>query len=758
MAGLLAPDGRCKSFDASGDGYGRGEGFAAVILKLTDAAFSDKDEIYCEIVSCAMNNDGQNAVPITAPSAKMQAALSRTVLDESGLSPRDIDYFEAHGTGTAIGDVIETNSIAETYCEKREGGALRIGSVKSNLNHTESTSGLAGLIKVALMIEQQTYVPTINVRTLNPKLKLDQKGIALQQKCEYWSTRNGKPRIAAINSFGYGGTNVHAILREPAKRLYASELSRKQSSHNRPSRNVMTLSAQSRDALRDMARVYADWLNCNTEGEAVTADLCYSLNERRSQHSHRLAVAFENFKEASDALTSFTDEKPGWEKLASYGEAKTTNQTVVFMFGGQGAQWYAMGRQLIANEPIFREAINQVGKLLRDFGKGWSLLDVLSATEKESKISENPIAQPATFAIQYATAELLKSWGVFPSAVLGHSLGEFAAACTAGCISLKEAVKLVLIRSELQEKCSNNGAMAALGMSEEITRDLLMELRLDRTLNIAAVNDAKSVTVAGDAASVEILGNHVSANHAGVFWRVLGTTRAFHSFHMDAIKKPFKEAVQNIALQPRLSVIPMYSTVSGDVISGKQLNSSYWWNNIRCPVQFCTAVKHLLRDEHKLIIEISSQPILAHYVKQIALQENYPEKSRPVVLATLPRKRVPLREQHKFFLQNTTCQLYTQGFALQWSRIQGNQDASFIRLPTYPWQEKQYWYRDEMPPGEIQPLEEGSLPGKDQCWRHPFLGEVRATRQFSGESAEVATGQSVGRSSQPVELQLVIQE
>ena len=735
LAGLLAPDGRCKSFDASGDGYGRGEGFAAVILKLTDAAFSDNDDIYCEIVACAMNNDGQNAVPITAPSAKMQATLSQAVLEESGLKPSDIDYFEAHGTGTAIGDVVEINSVSETYCEKthKGGRALRIGSVKSNLNHTESTSGLAGLIKVALMIKHQTYVPTINVRTLNPKLKLDQKDITVQQKCEYWTTNNGKPRIAAINSFGYGGTNVHAIAREHLKPETRASLASRQ----KQATNVITLSAQSRDALKDMSRAHAKWLDSTTsiESKATSADLCYSLNERRSQHPHRLALPFKNFEEASGALMSFTEEKAGWDKLVAYGEAKTTNQTVVFMFGGQGSQWYAMGRQLIANEPIFREAVNQVGILLKDLGERWSLLDVLDTTEEESRIAENYIAQPATFAIQYATAQLLKSWGIFPNAVLGHSLGEFAAAFTAGSISLEEAVKLVLTRSKLQNKCSENGAMAAIGMSEKVTRNLLTELRLDRSLSVAAVNDANSVTVSGDVASVRVLGDHMATNHAEVFWRILGTTRAFHSFHMDAIKKAFKHSVKRIGLQPRPSVISMYSTVSGDVISGKQLNSSYWWKNIRCPVQFNSAVKHLLKDNHKLIIEISSQPILAHYVKQIAQQENYPKKSKPVVLATLPRRRVPLEEQHRFFLRNTICQLYTQGVELQWSQIRGDTDANFIRLPTYPWQEKEYWYREEKPPEEIHPLQEDSIPDKDQCWRHPFLGKVRATRHFSGESA-----------------------
>ena len=208
MGGLLAPDGRCKSFDASGDGYGRGEGFAAIVLKLSGAALKDKDDAYCEIIACGMNNDGHNAVPMTAPSAKTQAALFRMVLDQAGLNPEEVDYLEAHGTGTAIGDVIEVTSIGDNRTSRQ----LKIGSVKSNLNHTESTSGLAGLIKVALMIKNKRFVPTVNISVLNPKLKLNEKGLIVQQTNEPWITEGGKPRIGAVNSFGYGGTNVHVLV------------------------------------------------------------------------------------------------------------------------------------------------------------------------------------------------------------------------------------------------------------------------------------------------------------------------------------------------------------------------------------------------------------------------------------------------------------------------------------------------------------------------------------------------------------------
>ncbi|PFX28735.1 uncharacterized protein LOC111325863 [Stylophora pistillata] len=727
MAGLLAPDGRCKSFDASGDGYGRGEGFAAVVLKLSRDALCDKDDVYCDIVACGMNNDGQNAVPITAPSAKMQAKLSRSVLEQSGVAAEDVDYFEAHGTGTAIGDVVEVNSIADTYSNQAANSSrkLRIGSVKSNLNHTESTSGLAGLIKVALMIRNKTFVPTINVKVLNPKLKLDEKGLILQHTREPWKTEKSKPRIAAVNSFGYGGSNVHAILREAAStpRFECENFVRRGI--------VLTITARSLEALKKMSHIHSEWIKGNAEetDQHLMVNLCYSFNERRSQYPHRLAIAFGTAFEASKSLKAFADASVGWEKLASYAEVTSSVRKVVFMFGGQGSQWYAMGRQLMECETVFREAILKVSRILKDLGEPWSLEVELMAAEDVSRITESYIAQPATFAVQYATAQLLKSWKIHPSAVIGHSLGEFAAACVAGIITVKEAVQLVLTRSTLQDRCPNNGGMAALGMPEVKAKELLLNLRLSTTLDIAAVNDAKSVTVAGESQSIEALGQYLSMNERDVFWRVLGTNRAFHSSHMEPIKKPFQAAMKNVQLNPKLSKIPMYSTVEGEVVSGQQLNSDYWWQNIRCPVRFYSAMKHLLNDGYKQIIEISTQPILAHYVKQIALQEDLTEEERPVVIATLPRKRVPIEDQHKCFLQNTVCKLYTMGFPVDWTSVQGNQSARFIRPPTSPWLESTFWYREHTPQAIVHPI--GSKETVKKL-THPYLAQVKMTDQCSG--------------------------
>ena len=301
-------------------------------------------------------------------------------------------------------------------------------------------------------------MPTVNIHVLNPKLKLEEKGFVVQQTSEPWIKTNGKPRIAALNSFGYGGSNVHLIVREvTSKQNYEDEIVERLN-------YVLTLTAHSQEALRKMAGLYSEWFRVNVGGinERFVENLCYSLNERRSQLPHRLALAFESIAEASKSLADYADDSVGWDKSVSYAQLKSNYGKLVFMFGCQGSQWYAMGRQLIECEAVFREAVLTVNNVLKDLGVTWSLKDELMAPEDASRIAENCFAQLATFAVQYAAAQLLMSRKIHPSAVIGHGLGEFAAACVAGIITITEAVQLILARSTLQDKCSNNGPMAAL--------------------------------------------------------------------------------------------------------------------------------------------------------------------------------------------------------------------------------------------------------------------------------------------------------
>ena len=719
VGGLLAPDGRCKSFDASGDGYGRGEGFAAVILKLTKDAIMDRDDMYCEILSCGMNNDGQNAVPITAPSTKTQAELSQRVLEQSGLHAHDVEYLEAHGTGTAIGDVVEMKSVAKTYCGGASGNIriLSVGSVKSNLNHTESASGLAGLIKVALMLKKRKLVPTVNIKTLNPKLNLAEKGIKVQDVCEPWIKDDGNPRTAAINSFGYGGSNVHAILQEHRENLDEGCIIQKENSRTN---HVLTLTAHSEFALHAMATRNAKWMKDNADYERVKEDICWSLNTRRSQFPYRLAVVFESLQGAAASLELFAENKKGWEHHLAQGKVTSQPLRAAFVFGGQGSNWSGMGKQIFEKEPHFRLTVRKISNMTQDLGETWSLENELFQHGNDLSLQGNIIGQTATFAIQYATAKLLESWGIVPVAVIGHSLGELTASCVAGVLTLEEALRVVLVRSRCHEYCPMDGCMAALGMSEEDATQLIIHLKLEQSINIAAINDGNSVTLTGDKDSIECVQNHLQLNDAKVFWKKLSTARAFHSFQMEMVKDYFQSQMKSLHLRPMEAAIPLYSTVTGDIVSGKTMDENYWWCNFRQPVQFCKAMQNILRDNYNVLIEISSQPSLGHYIRNVSEQESQSSKStNAVYLPTHPRKFV--EDQHKAFLHNTVCRLYTMGYSIDWEGVEGveSRNARFVRPPPYPWQTKDYWY--------LQDVQTDLNPH-----RHAFLSNVRPTECFEG--------------------------
>ena len=527
-------------------------------------------------------------------------------------------------------------------------------------------------------------------------------------------------RMAAGNSFGRGGSNVQVFLSEATLTPSFEVESFKRKN------NVITITARSLKALKKLSYLYCEWIKDNAEemDEHFVENLCYSFNEHRSLYPHRLALTFGTAFEASHSLEAFADDFAGWQTFVAYAKVTSSDRKVVFMFGGQGLEWYAMGRQLMEYETVFKEAILTVGRLLKDMGETWSLEDELMAPKDVSQMTECYIAQTATFAVQYATAQLLKSWKILPSAVIGQSFGELAAACVSGIITIKEALQLVVIRSTLHDSCPKNGGMAALGLCEAKARDLLLNLRLNATLDIAAVNDADGVTVAGDLKFIEALGEHLSVNARDVYWRVYGTNRAFHSSQMEPIKIPFQEALKRVQLKPQLSKIPMYSCVEGEIVSGQQLNSDYWWRNIRCPVRFYSAMKHLLRDGYRKIIEISMQPFLFRHVNRIALQENLTKRERPVVFTTLPHKTVPIEDQHKYFLQNTVCKLFTVGFPIDWNSVEGNRSARFIRSETSPRLESSSCYREHPPQPKEQPISSRETIKRPT---HPYLSKVKTT-------------------------------
>jgi acyl transferase domain-containing protein len=665
--GLLAQDGRCKSFDIKGDGYGRGEGVAAVVIKPTKIALDDRDDIYAEAVACGVNNDGQTAIPMTAPSEVTQSVLFQRVLQQSGFCKDDIQYVEAHGTGTAVGDVVEMGSLATVYGNSSK-RILRLGSVKSNINHTESTAGLAGLINTCLMIKYGQFVPTINVGEVKPQLKMTARRMMVQVCNEPWNTEGGRQRTAAVSSYGFGGANAHVIVREVTKNPVNIIPSR--SISNR----VMTLSAASKDALRAMARkVSQSFKEKPDDDELLKDNICYSLNGRYTVHSHRLALSFSSFEDAATALEKFSAQEKGWEELVATGDVTKTRNKVVFLYGGQGAQWYGMAREMLLHEPKFRESIEKIDALLKRYKVSWSLITELNKPEETTRLHENPIGQTAVFAIHFALTKLLESWGVTPSAVLGHSLGEISAAWSCGALRLDKALQLVLFRSLLHEKCSPTGCMAAIGLSYEDARSTLQDLELENEVDIAAVNSPGNVVLAGDKTSMEFVESHLKGARRDVFWKKLTATRAYHSREMEEIKQSYFKLTSEFNVGQTSSNIPFYSTVAGTRLSGQLLSLEHWWKNIRQGVLLEPALKTMFSDGYELFIEINAAPQLSYHVSQTWSHKQTPisiSANDVVVVQTLPKRLAS--QQHLSFLQNCVAHLFTNGVPLSWNKVQGS--------------------------------------------------------------------------------------
>ena len=726
--GLLADDGRCKSFDIAGDGYGRGEGVAAVVIKPTMTALEDRDDIYAEVVACGINNDGQTAIPMTAPSEMTQAALFQRVLQESGLSKDDVQYVEAHGTGTAVGDVVEMGSLAAVYGNSSK-RVLRLGSVKSNINHTESTAGLAGLIKTCLMIKHAQFVPTINVHEVKPQLKMSERRMIVQICNEPWNTEDAAPRTAAVSSYGFGGTNAHVIVREVTK-IPVAEIPRRNISNR-----VMTLSAVSKDALKAMAKKVSLFLKAKPDDDELLKDnICYSLNERYTVNSHRLAISFSSFKDVARALEKFADQENGYEGLVAYGVVKTTRNKVAFVYGGQGAQWYGMAREMLIHEPKFKESIEKIDALLIRYKASWSLITELNKPEETSRLHENPIGQTALFAIHFALTELMESWGVTPSAVVGHSLGEISAAWASGALRLHKALQLVLFRSQLHEKCSPTGCMAAIGLSEEDARSMLQNLRLENEVDVAAVNSPGNVVLSGGKVSMEVVENHVISTRSDIFWRKLTTTRAYHSREMEEIKQSYVKLTGEFNVRQTQSNIPFYSTVTGTQLSGQLLSLEHWWKNIRQAVLLEPTLKTMFSDGYQLFIEINASPQLSYHIRHTGSHNQIPNslsENDAMVVQTLPKRSVS--QQHLSFLQNSAAHLFTNGVPLSWNKVQGSGSKTFFPRPTYPWQETEFWYRDKHPPEFVTFLDEQKTKENEGIVTfHPLLGKAVPTETFTG--------------------------
>ncbi len=696
-ASMLSPDGRCRSFDAQANGYVRAEGAGVVVLKPLAQALRDGNSIYALVLSSAINQDGHTP-GITVPSGEAQEALLREAYGRAGIAPAQVQYVEAHGTGTPVGDPIEAEAIGRVVGPGRPpGDYCLIGSVKSNIGHLEAGAGIAGVIKAALALTHQKVPGTLHFQNPNPKIDLERLCLRVTPHPEPWPRVEGQPRFAGVNSFGFGGTNAHVVLAEAP----ASPGPRTRSEPAGPAQ-LIPISARSPEALRTLTERYRDQLAADQPEEL--RDLAYTAAVHRSHHPVRLAVVAENRQQLVERLEAIAkgEDCAGVTTGRLLADARPR---LAFVFTGMGPQWWAMGRQLLEEEPIFRAALVECDALFHSCA-GWSLLEELTAAEAQSRIQETEVAQPAIFALQVGLTALWRSWGVEPESVVGHSVGEAAAACVAGALSLPDAVRVIFNRSRLQHTVRGQGGMLAVGLPVEEIGSLLDRHR--GQVDVAAVNSPRAITLSG---SVEALSAIARAlEPSGVFCRPLQVEVPYHGPQMEPLKAPFLQALAGMKSVHPLT--PLVSTVTGADVNGTCLDGNYWFRNLREPVYFARAVQGLLACGLNTFLEIGPHPVLADSIRDCAAAAG----KAVTVLASL-RRKMPERAT----LLEALGRLYVQGYPVPWSRVYSG--GRLVKVPRYPWQRERFWKESEAARQVRLGISAAATSGILGQAAHPLLGQ-----------------------------------
>jgi acyl transferase domain-containing protein/acyl-CoA synthetase (AMP-forming)/AMP-acid ligase II len=682
---MMAGDGRCKTFDSSADGYVRGEGCGVVILKRLSDAIKDGDNILALIKSSAVNQDGRSN-GLTAPNGLAQQTVIRQALANANVTSAEIDYLEAHGTGTLLGDTIELNSLKEVLIPGRspEQNCV-IGSVKTNIGHLEAAAGIAGLIKVILSLHHGEIPPHLHLQNLNPHISLKDTPLAIATKSLPWSGAT-KRRLAGVSSFGFGGTNAHVILEEaPAPILIKSDIERP--------KHLLTLSAKNEPALRQLVQSYAVYLGSNPG--ASLADVCFTANTGRSHFDHRLAVIAETKEQLHKALSNFTTEEQTVDLISNH---ITSNKRpkIAFLFTGQGSQYLNMGRQLYETQPTFRACLDRCNEILLPYleqpllsvlypdaalANGERLeekLTVRVASRREgiaSPLNETAYTQPALFALEYALAKLWQSWGIEPAAVMGHSIGEYVAACIAGVFSLEDGLKLISDRARLMQTLPPLGEMVAVFASEaQVTAAIQF---YSHEVSIAAINAPENIVISGMHEAVEAVISTLSAQ--GIETRRLKVSHAFHSPLMEPMLDVFEQQASQIQLRsPR---IPLVSNLTGQFMLPEDVpDANYWRCHTRNQVRFMAGINTLLAQGYEIFLEIGPKPVLSSLGKRCQQQEN------AVWLPSLTAGK----NDWQILLESLST-LYLQGININWSGFEQHYSRNLLSLPTYPFQRKRYW-------------------------------------------------------------------
>ncbi len=663
-AGILAPDGRCKAFDRDADGFVRSDGAGIVVLKPLATALADGDPVRALILGSAVNNDGGSGGSLLSPGRRGQEAVLRAAYRDAGVVPGELDYVEAHGTGTPVGDVTEALALGEVLAQGRAAGRhCAVGSVKSNIGHAEAAAGVAGLIKAVLALERRILPASLHCRRPSPEVPWRELELEVQRAAVSWPD-TGAPGRAGVSSFGIAGTNAHVVLEQAPRRPAAG--------CRGPDLLVLPLSARTPGALADLATAFAERLRAG-DLDGTAGDLCYTAGVRRSHHRHRLAVVGVGREQLATGLEVRAREPQA--------PAVVERRRLVFVFSGHGGQWLGMGRALAAREAVFRQALERSDLLVRRHA-GWSPIVELEAGEERSRLAEVDVVQPVLFALQTALVALWRSWGIEPDAVVGHSLGEVAAAWAAGALELEDAVRVVVERGRLARLAAGRGGM------------MLVEVP----------PAAASETLAGDEAEVAVAGSNAPGTtllsgeqralgrvrrrleDRGVVCHRLRIDFASHSSQMDPLLPELERALERLVPGP--GSVPFHSTVTAGAVDGAELDGRYWRRNLRRPVRFAETVGGLIEAGYDAFLEIGGHSVLTGAVRAVARDRG----REATVLGSLHRD-----QDDAAAMLSSLGELYAAGYDVAWRRLY--EGGRCLSLPVYPWRHECFWIGAE-PAGE----------------------------------------------------------